>query len=83
MYVNVAVLRETRPHERRVALVPSVVGKLIKLGAKVHMQSGAGDAIKLADVAFADVAIIADREELVSDDDVVLGVLSKRFTPPN
>ena len=44
MYVNVAVLKETHPHERRVALVPSVVGKLIKLGAKLHMQSGAGDA---------------------------------------
>ena len=44
MYVNVAVLKETQPHERRVALVPSVVAKLIKLGAKLHMQSGAGDA---------------------------------------
>ena len=39
MYVNVAVLKETQPHERRVALVPSVVAKLIKLGAKLHMQS--------------------------------------------
>ena len=28
MYVNVAVLKETHPHERRVALVPSVVAKL-------------------------------------------------------
>jgi hypothetical protein len=37
--VNVAVLKETLPHERRVALVPSVVLKLIKLGAKLHMQS--------------------------------------------
>ena len=49
MYVNVAVLKETQPHERRVALTPSVVPKLIKLGAKLHMQSGAGEAIKLAD----------------------------------
>jgi NAD(P) transhydrogenase subunit alpha len=52
MYVNVAVLKETRPHERRVALVPSVVGKLVKLGAKLHMQSGAGDAVSLTDAAF-------------------------------
>ena len=28
MYVNVAVLKETHPHERRVALVPSVAAKL-------------------------------------------------------
>ena len=74
MYVNVAVLKETQPHERRVALVPSVAAKLVKLGAKLHMQSGAGDAIKLADAAFKDVAFIADRKELVADADVVLAV---------
>ena len=74
MYVNVAVLKETQPHERRVALAPSVVPKLIKLGAKLHMQTGAGDAIKLADAAFKDVAFIADRKELVADADVVLAV---------
>jgi H+-translocating NAD(P) transhydrogenase subunit alpha len=74
MYVNVAVLKETLRHERRVALVPSVVPKLIKLGAKLHIQSGAGAAIKLDDAAFKDVAIIADRKALVADADVVLAV---------
>jgi NAD(P) transhydrogenase subunit alpha len=74
MYVNVAVLKETLPHERRVALVPSVVPKLIKLGAKLHMQSGAGAATKLPDSAFKDVVIIADRHALVADADVVLAV---------
>jgi alanine dehydrogenase len=33
VFVNVAVLKETQAHERRVALVPAVVAKLIKLGA--------------------------------------------------
>jgi len=74
MYVNVAVLKETHPHERRVALVPSVVPKLIKLGAKLHMQEGAGNAIKLTDDAFKDVVFMDDRTELVSDADVVLAV---------
>ena len=74
MYVNVAVLKETLPHERRVALVPSVVPKLIKLGAKLHMQSGAGASIKLKDAAYQNVAIIADRKVLVADADVVLAV---------
>jgi proton-translocating NAD(P)+ transhydrogenase subunit alpha len=74
MYVNVAVLKETQPHERRVALMPSVVPKLIKLGAKLHMQSGAGNAIKLTDAAFKDVVCIDDRKELVADADVVLAV---------
>ena len=38
------------------------------------MQSGAGDAIKLADAAFKDVTFMDDRKELVSDADVVLAV---------
>ena len=74
MYVNVAVLTETRPHERRVALVPSVVPKLLKLGARLHMQPGAGAAMHLPDTAFQDVDFIADRDELVRDADVVLCV---------
>ena len=74
MYVNVAVLTETQPHERRVALVPSVVPKLRKLGARLHMQSGAGAAIHLDDDAFKDVAFTTDRTELVKDADVVLCV---------
>jgi NAD(P) transhydrogenase subunit alpha len=74
MYVNVAVLKETQPNERRVALTPSVVPKLIKLGARLHMQAGAGDAIRLRDSAFKDVAIVDDRMAMVSDADVVLAV---------
>ena len=74
MYVNVAVLKETRPHERRVALTPSVAAKLIKLGGKLHMQSGAGNAINLADSAFEDVLFMDDRQALVADADVVLAV---------
>ena len=74
MSVTIAVLKETQPHERRVAVVPSVAAKLIKLGAKLHMEVGAGDAVKLTDAAFKDVTFIADRKQLVADADVVLAV---------
>jgi NAD(P) transhydrogenase subunit alpha len=74
MYVNVAILKETQTHERRVALVPSVIPKLIKLGAKLNMQTGAGEAINLPDAAYPDVKFFADRRELVKDADVVLSV---------
>ncbi|MEO6278220.1 NAD(P) transhydrogenase subunit alpha [Roseateles sp.] len=72
MYVNVAVIKETRAHERRVALIPAVVPKLIQLGAKLHMQPGAGGGIDLDDADYPNVAFIADRSELVKDADVVL-----------
>jgi NAD(P) transhydrogenase subunit alpha len=74
MPVKIAVLRETRPDERRVAMVPVVADKLIKLGAEIHMQTGAGDAVKLPDQAFRNVAFAADAHELVSDADVVVSV---------
>ena len=74
MYVNVAVLAETRAHEGRVALVPSLVARLVKLGARLHLQAGAGRAAHLADAAFADVAIATDRAAMLGDADVVLAV---------
>jgi len=74
MYVNVAVLKETQPNERRVALIPSIVPKLTRLGARMHMQSGAGAATGLADSAFKDVAFVDDRALMVADADVVLAV---------
>jgi NAD(P) transhydrogenase subunit alpha len=74
MSVKIAVLKETRPNERRVALVPVVADKLVKLGAQIAMQSGAGDAVKLPDSAYKNVAFTADVRELVSAADIVLAV---------
>jgi NAD(P) transhydrogenase subunit alpha len=74
VFVDVAVLKETQAHERRVALVPAVAPKLIKLGAKLHMQSGAGDAVDIPDAAYTDVAFGDERKALVADADVVLCV---------
>ncbi len=74
MYVNIAILKETLPGERRVALTPSVVPKLTKLGGRLHMQTGAGLAIRLPDSAFPGVAFLDDRADLLRDADVVLAV---------
>lgn len=74
MSVKIAVLKETRPNERRVAMVPAVADKLAKLGAEIHMQSGAGDAVKLPDSAFKNVTFAANPQGLVSDADIVLAV---------
>ncbi|HZR34258.1 MAG TPA: NAD(P) transhydrogenase subunit alpha [Nevskia sp.] len=74
MSVKIAVLKETRPNERRVAMVPVVADKLAKLGAEIHMQSGAGDAVKLPDGAYKNVSFAANPQGLVSDADVVVSV---------
>jgi NAD(P) transhydrogenase subunit alpha len=74
MPVKIAVLKETRPHERRVAMVPAVVDKLAKLGAQLHLQSGAGVAVKLADAAYKNVQLHSDPIEMVRDADIVVSV---------
>jgi H+-translocating NAD(P) transhydrogenase subunit alpha len=48
----IGVPRETAPGEKRVATVPEVVEKLVKLGFRVAVQSGAGDAANFSDDAY-------------------------------
>ena len=43
----IGVPKETAAGEKRVATVPEVVEKLIKLGFKVAVESGAGDVARL------------------------------------
>jgi H+-translocating NAD(P) transhydrogenase subunit alpha len=74
MPIKIAVLKETRAGERRVALVPGVVDKLVKLGATLAMEAGAGEASRMPDSAFRNVALVGDAAELVRDADIVLAV---------
>jgi NAD(P) transhydrogenase subunit alpha len=76
MGVRIAVPKETAPGEHRVALVPEVVQKLVKGGAVVRVESGAGTAAFYPDAAFAAAGaeIVADRGTLLSDAELVLHV---------
>jgi NAD(P) transhydrogenase subunit alpha len=50
--MRIGVPAETRPDERRVALVPDGVGKLTKAGCEVMVQRGAGSAAFLPDAMY-------------------------------
>ncbi|HTZ09490.1 MAG TPA: Re/Si-specific NAD(P)(+) transhydrogenase subunit alpha [Acidimicrobiales bacterium] len=52
--MKLAVPTETRPGERRVALVPDVAGKLAGSGIEVVVQPGAGAQAHFPDAAYAD-----------------------------
>ena len=52
MALLIGVPKETAAGEKRVATVPEVVEKLIKLGFKVAVESGAGDAANFSDDAY-------------------------------
>jgi NAD(P) transhydrogenase subunit alpha len=72
----IGVPRETAAGEKRVATVPEVVAKLIKLGFKVAVQSGAGDAANFSDEAYraAGAEIVADAAGLWRAADIVFKV---------
>lgn len=50
--MKVAVARETRPAERRVALTPDAIPKLTKAGVTVCVEPGAGQAAGFEDAAY-------------------------------
>jgi NAD(P) transhydrogenase subunit alpha len=52
--VKLAVPTETRPGERRVALVPDVVKKLVSAGWEIAVQSGAGVEAAFSDTAYTE-----------------------------
>ena len=72
----IGVPRETATGEKRVAAVPEVVEKLIKLGFRVAVESGAGDAANFADETYraAGAQIAPDAAGLWASADVVFKV---------
>ena len=75
MGVQVAVPRETRAGEKRVAMTPRVGERLVKLGAALLVESGAGAESGIPDSDYARVAtVVKDPAQLLSQADIVLGV---------
>ena len=73
---RIGVPREIFPGEKRVATVPEVVEKLIKLGFKVAIESGAGDLANFNDDTYraAGAEVIEGAAALWAASDMVLKV---------
>jgi len=74
--MKIAVPKETREHETRVAAVPETVKKFKALGAEIVVQAGAGEASSIADAAYeaAGATIAKTFAATVKDADVVLKI---------
>lgn len=74
--MRIAVPKESAAGEHRVATVPDVVGRLVKLGVEVLVEAGAGAGAFHSDEAFAAAGarIVTDDAEFYRDGDVVLKV---------
>ena len=73
---RIGVPREIFPNEKRVATVPEVVEKLIKLGFTVSVESGAGDAANFSDDTYraAGAQIVDGAAALWAESDIVFKV---------
>jgi NAD(P) transhydrogenase subunit alpha len=74
--VRVAVCKETAPGERRVAVVPDVVPRLVESGFEVHVEAGAGASAYFGDEDYRErgATVSADREAILGQADVLLVV---------
>ncbi len=72
--MRVVVPKESRPGEKRVALVPDIISKLVKAGLDVVIESGAGVAAEFSDAQFAAAGATVSHGQVLSDADVVLSV---------
>ena len=60
--MRIGVPRETAPRERRVALVPESVKKLIQAGYEITVESGAGEAAGFSDQAYREAGATVERD---------------------
>ena len=76
MPVCVVAPKEVVSGEKRVALVPEVVGRLVKSGLKVCVQAGAGEEAGVTDADFtaAGAQIVESAKDLYAGADLVLKV---------
>ena len=75
--MNIAVLQESAPGETRVALVPTHIPGLIKMGAEVLVEKGAGFVAGYPDDEYSDKgAQLTDRESALKKADILLTVRS-------
>ena len=74
--MKVAVIKERRAHERRVAASPDTVRRMAGMGLEVVVETGAGDGASFGDAAFAaaGAAIAVDAPTALGEADVLLKV---------
>lgn len=77
MPLKIAVVRETEPGEKRVALSPEVAKKIVALGASIDMEQSAGADSHFIDTDYSDVRFVDGPKNAHQNAQLIL-----RVTPP-
>ncbi|MBP6766705.1 MAG: Re/Si-specific NAD(P)(+) transhydrogenase subunit alpha [Reyranella sp.] len=74
--MKIAILKERRPHETRVAATPETIKKLKALGAEVTIEAGAGTAAAYTDEAYSEAGatIVPDAASALAAGDIVFKI---------
>lgn len=74
--MKIAVVKEVEVGERRVALIPDTVARLVKQGLEVWVEAGAGDRAYFTDAAYeaAGAKVVADTEAVWREADILVKV---------
>ena len=74
--MKIAIVKERRPHETRVAATPETVKKLKALGAEITIETGAGVAAAYTDQAYgeAGATIVPDAASAIAAGDIVFKI---------
>ena len=74
--MKIAIVKERRPHETRVAATPDTVKKLKALGAEITIETGAGVAAAYTDQAYgeAGATIVPDAASAIAAGDIVFKI---------
>ncbi|MBV8131458.1 MAG: Re/Si-specific NAD(P)(+) transhydrogenase subunit alpha [Alphaproteobacteria bacterium] len=74
--MKVAIVKERRAFERRVAASPDTIKRMVGMGLEVVAETGAGEGAQFTDAAFATAgaSIAADPATALGDADIVLKV---------
>ncbi len=74
MPICVAVPKEQTPAERRVALVPEIANRLVKLGVKVVIEKDMGKSAYFMDTAYQNTQLVDTAEQVYQQAEVILKV---------
>ena len=72
----IAVVREVHPRETRVAMIPEYISRLVKAGAQMRVESGAGLSLNISDETYTatGASVVTDRKSLIEGAELVLSV---------
>ncbi len=74
--MKIVALKEVHPGEKRVALIPEHIARLVKKGAKISVETGIGQTLNIPDDDYekAGASLETDRRNLLKTADMVLRI---------